>query len=303
MIHFRYCLSAITIVAATGIPALNAQQLKKSFTVSDDIGLTLFSDPNGLKMESVVFSPDNRYFAVYSQRGRLDVNLVEDSISFYRTEDIKKFLGKDGSAAPPAPFWVVSRTAPEAEDPSTGEDRVIRHWRWLPDSSGMAFVAPAKNSRWQLTLADIRKKDTEALSPDTVSVRFYDIRSRGDYAYTAVEENVGGKSFETDAPAIVATGRSLAELFFPNDSFRKKMHGEAVLWAVVGGKRSLVKTEWCSHSACDRQGVGAFTGWSYTGNDDDGFGLRILGEAIPSAVCVGPISFPTGPKHETIRSD
>ena len=70
----------------------SAQQAKKPFTVADDIGLTLFSNPNGTKTEAALFSPDGRYLAVRSERGRLDVNLVEDSISFYRSEDIKTFL-------------------------------------------------------------------------------------------------------------------------------------------------------------------------------------------------------------------
>ena len=39
------------------------------------------------------FSPDGNYFVVWTERGRLDLNRVEDSVRFYRTGDIQNFLG------------------------------------------------------------------------------------------------------------------------------------------------------------------------------------------------------------------
>ena len=54
----------ILAVSSAVCPAVQAQQDKRPFTVADDIGLTLFSPPNGPKMESVLFSPDEKYFAV-----------------------------------------------------------------------------------------------------------------------------------------------------------------------------------------------------------------------------------------------
>src|SRR5947207_3599885 len=111
------------------LPCLQAQPAKKPFTVADDIGLTLFHNPNGDSMDSVLFSPDGNYFAVYSQRGRLDVHLVEASISFYRSADATNYIERKEESPRPAPFWTVTRSAKEAEDPSTGVDRVIRLWR------------------------------------------------------------------------------------------------------------------------------------------------------------------------------
>ena len=72
---------AFSLFAPVCLPAVNAQETKKPFTVVDDIGLTLFHNPNGDSMDSVLFSPDGNYFAVYSQRGRLDVGrLVVDHL-------------------------------------------------------------------------------------------------------------------------------------------------------------------------------------------------------------------------------
>jgi len=85
----------------------SARQAKKPFTVSDEIGLTLFGDSNGGTPE-VHFSPDGNYVAVWTERGRLDLNRVEDSLRFYRSEDIKNFLEHPDESRPPSPVWIVN---------------------------------------------------------------------------------------------------------------------------------------------------------------------------------------------------
>jgi dipeptidyl aminopeptidase/acylaminoacyl peptidase len=222
------------------LPDVHAQQAKKPFTVADDIGLTLFRSPNGPKTESVLFSPDERYFAVYSQRGRLDTNMVEDSVEFYRSEEVRNFLAKGNGPSKTQPFWVVKRAVKEAEDPFTGEDRAIREWRWLPDSSGMAFLAPAKNGVWQIYLADLRGKKTEVLTPETVSIRFFDIIDRRHYVYVAAD--VVQKKPD-DGPYKVATGHRIGELFFPDDPARAKFQGDSYLWVAIGDKPSEAKSD------------------------------------------------------------
>ncbi|HYY72997.1 MAG TPA: hypothetical protein VE778_05340, partial [Candidatus Bathyarchaeia archaeon] len=188
------------------------------------------------------FSPDGKYFAVYTERGRLDLNVVEDSLSFYRSEEAKAFLGAGEGAVPPKPFWVITRTVKEAENASA-EDGAIRRWRWLPNSEGVAFLAPAKDDVWQLLWADIRNKKVEPLTQETSSVRAFDMRDRAHYAYTAVENASRDKSSDEQAAAKVAAGHSLDELFFPDDPLLKRMGGKACLWAVVAGKRLQVKND------------------------------------------------------------
>ena len=219
----------------------SAQQAKKPFTVADDIGLTLFSNPNGTKTEAALFSPDGRYLAVRSERGRLDVNLVEDSISFYRSEDIKNFLAGGEESRRPAAFWIVTRSCKEAEDTVGGEDGAIRHWRWMANSEGMAFLASAKNGAWQLTLADLHSKKLEVLTPETVSVAFFDTRDRQHYVYTATQMS-GEKLSDTQAPAKVATGHKIRELFFPDDPLNR-IYRPAYLWAVAGDRPFQVKKD------------------------------------------------------------
>lgn len=232
---------AFTLVSGA-FPRDALAQAKKPFTVADDIGLTLFNNANRTnEMETVLSSPDGEHVAVHSQRGRLDVNLVEDSISFYRSEEIKSFLAGGDESRRPAPFWVVTRSCKEAEDKVAGEDGAIRHWRWLANSEGLAFVAPAKNGAWQLTLADVRSKKLEVLTPETVSVLAFDIRDRQHYVYTATEVS-GERSSDAQGPARVATGRKLRELFFPDDPLNR-IFRPAYLWAVLGARPFEVKKD------------------------------------------------------------
>ena len=85
-------------------PITRVQQAKRPFTVADDIGLTLFQVQGGSDPE-IHFSPDGRFFAVWTERGRLDQNQVEDSLRFYRTQDVEAFLEGDSSRSP-EPAWI-----------------------------------------------------------------------------------------------------------------------------------------------------------------------------------------------------
>src|SRR4051794_31041284 len=87
------------------IPPASGQQPLRSFTVADDIELTHF---DGGK-RSVSFSPDGNYFAVWAERGRLKLNRVEDSLRFYRSNDVNAFLGRSGTSQAPSPVWTVTR--------------------------------------------------------------------------------------------------------------------------------------------------------------------------------------------------
>ena len=76
------------LTLSTSAQLVAAQEAKRPFTVADDIELSqlLPDTPN------VRFSPNGQYFAVYSERGHLDLNTVEDSLRFYRSQEIEKFL-------------------------------------------------------------------------------------------------------------------------------------------------------------------------------------------------------------------
>jgi len=85
-----FCAGALVCLGGAGSRMLMEQQAKRAFTVADDIETTLLlpqaDGPN------VRFSPNGSYFAVYCERGNLDKNQVEDSLRFYRSQDIENFL-------------------------------------------------------------------------------------------------------------------------------------------------------------------------------------------------------------------
>src|SRR5713226_3468541 len=189
----------------------SAQQSKKPFTVADDIEMALFGDSR----QTVRFSPDGNYVAVYSQRARLDLNRVEDSLRFYRSQDVEDFLKHFDESQPPSPVWVMNR--------SSKEGPIINDWRWLADSSGVAFLQSAAGGNRCLVFADLRKKTVEPLTLPMEMVKDFDIRDRRHYVYTA-DDSAGREKWqaqreaEHQAPAVVGTGRSLWQLLFPDES-------------------------------------------------------------------------------------
>jgi len=211
-----------------------AQLGKKPFTVTDEIGLTLFGDSGGGRPE-LHFSPDGNYFAVWTERGLLDLDRVEDSIGFYRSADIDNFLKNTAESQPPSPVWVVTR--------SDKEGSIIRNWSWLAESSGVVFLEQMAGGGQRLVLADVRKKTTEPLTSEIEMVKAFDVRDRNHYVYTVADPAPLQKMRdERREPMIVGTGRDLSELLFPGDALTLRMTAtRSYLWAVVAGKRFQVK--------------------------------------------------------------
>src|SRR5436309_528378 len=117
---------ALASVIATGIAVTLAGQTRKPFTITDEIGLTTFNTPGGGDPQ-IRFSPDGKHFAVWTERGRLDLNRVEDSLSFYRSDEVRNFIADKASVKPPPPVWVLARA-------TSKDGPVITNWRWLADS-------------------------------------------------------------------------------------------------------------------------------------------------------------------------
>ena len=76
--HLTFVVVLAFLIGAASAIAL-AQQARKPFTVADEIGLMHFGDPVGGQADAVRASPDGNYFAVDTERGRLDLNRPEDS--------------------------------------------------------------------------------------------------------------------------------------------------------------------------------------------------------------------------------
>jgi dipeptidyl aminopeptidase/acylaminoacyl peptidase len=236
-----FFIGILMFFGASGFSILRAQHRKKPFTVTDDIETSLLlPQEDGPTLRT---SPDGSYFAVYSERGNMERNEVEDSLRFYRSKDIEDFLVHPAESRLTAPVWVVNRS--EKEGP------VIHGWRWLPDSSGVVFLQPEADGNYQLVLANVRQKTVEALtsrSDRLAEYAMFDVRDRTHYVYTAADlleaRNVPeSRKRERHAPAIVGTERSLFELLLPEDPVVKKSMTapKSYLWAVIGGRRFQVK--------------------------------------------------------------
>jgi dipeptidyl aminopeptidase/acylaminoacyl peptidase len=209
-----------------------AGRAKRSFTVTDGIELVHFSDFYTEKTEAVQFSPDGKFFVVHTKRGRLDLNRPEDSLRFYCTRDVENFLNQPGSHSP-APIWLVNSSAYK-------EGPIMSGWRWLADSSGVAFLERTSSGNWRLVVADIHTRRLESLTSETGTIEDFDIRDRRHYVYTVVDR-VPAQTMVSGTlhlPTVVITGHDLRELLFPNGR-RPSTVGH--LWAVVGDSRFAVK--------------------------------------------------------------
>jgi dipeptidyl aminopeptidase/acylaminoacyl peptidase len=236
-LYFRVIV-AMSAIYLTSQIAL-AAQTKKVFTVADDIALTYFAPSDGTRAE-VLFSPDGNYFAVWSERGRVDLNCVEDSLRFYRRQDVEAFLKRSDASKSVQPVWIVTR--------SDNEGSVIHDWRWLPNSSGVAYLEGGGDfSDKRLVLADVLRKVVEPLTSTTEGVRTFDVRDRDNYVYTALhrdEPEVRQQKAPTDPqPATtIDPGHSLLELLLPYE-VAKRVAPPNDLWAVIKGKRFEVKQD------------------------------------------------------------
>ena len=145
---------------------------QRPFTAKDDVGLALFEfagrgAPGGV----VKYSPDGRYFAVVTERGRLDLNAPEDTIWVFRIEDVQRFVQHPEGGSPPTPLALV-QVASDKDGP------LIEKVRWLPDSSGIAFTALKKSlccKFHQLFVTDVRTHATKTLTPEDEDVGEFDV--------------------------------------------------------------------------------------------------------------------------------
>jgi dipeptidyl aminopeptidase/acylaminoacyl peptidase len=223
----------LSLAALSWSASASAQQAKRAFTLADDIGLTLFATQGGGD-PAVHFSPDGKYFAVWTERGSVAHNRVEDSLRFYRTQDVEAFL-KGEHVQPPKPVWVVALA--DKRNP------VIDQWRWLGDSSGVAFLKPGPDGvilSQQLVVADLKKRTVEPLMPTAAEVQGFDIRDRQHFVYVTANHADWEKRtrLESESSAVVGTGRSLYDLMFPRTPFaRHYSPSTKQLSAVMDGKR------------------------------------------------------------------
>ena len=189
-----------------------------------------FADP------PVVFSPDGRYFVVNTERGLPACNRAESTLRVFRTEDVKRGLSGAPRSRKLDSAWTLS-WATYKDGP------IISLVRWLPDSSGIAFLSKTEAGRNQLFLAELATKSVAPITPDDQDVKGYSVRNRRHFVYTALSPAIRERVIlEAGAISIVGTGRSLNSLLFPENLYASQQgtHDLSELWAVFAGRRFRV---------------------------------------------------------------
>jgi hypothetical protein len=221
------------VVLLTSVIVDSHGQSTRRFNVSDDIGLTYFGDPFLDKAEAISFSPDDRYFVVHTERGRLDINRPESTLRVYSSDEVRRFLVQVPQLPAPAPIWTFSRATYK-------DGPVISTLRWLPDSSGFGFLATSPTGTVQLFLGDIRSKRILLLTPPNQDITAFDIRDARHFVYTALSPHIREQvRNENDAASVVGTDRKLTGLLSPVTAVR--WHDLSELWAVIGGSRKRIE--------------------------------------------------------------
>ncbi len=222
----------MTIILAVESPLCRAA--KRHFTVADDIALVQFRQPFSDVTDPDVFSPNGKYFAVNTERGLLRENRPEATIRIFNTDDVQRFLLHPGPLPEPLPIWTFAK--------STYKDGpVISQIRWLADSSGFGFLAKSVSGNDQLFLADMKTRRVRSLTPEDQFVTGFDIRDRKHIVYCVQSSAVRAKiDAEKHATSLVATGRSIGSLLFPDSIAR--FYDLSELWAVVDGRRFRVES-------------------------------------------------------------
>ena len=228
-----------SIVAILSLPAVlpgsgvAQQATKRPFTVADDVALSRFGSGASWDDDPFVFSPDHRFFAVYTEHGRLDLNRPESILRVYGTKDIVHILKEQPDTKESSPLWEIPMS-------TYRHGPIVTRMRWLRDSSGVAFLAKTVSGNNQLLLADLRTKVIHQLTGDDQHVISFDIRTQHNFVYTALTPPPKpGPSLRPSA--IIGTGKDLFSLMFPEESGSPGNSSRSELWAVVGGRRFKLK--------------------------------------------------------------
>jgi dipeptidyl aminopeptidase/acylaminoacyl peptidase len=218
------CIGLAVAEILIGVPprVVAAQVGLRRFTVADDIGLTRIAT-------LVAFSPDQRLFIVTSDRGNLGLNRPQSSVRVYLAKNIRRLLAQSDSREEPSPLWTFNQSTYK-------EGPIISVVRWLPDSSGFAFLAKTETGKDQLFLANPHTRTVKALTDDSQSVRAFAVHSETQFVYAIQSATLKGKAADWErSAATVGTGQNLFSLIFPAQSAESSDRCE--LWAVVDGKR------------------------------------------------------------------
>jgi dipeptidyl aminopeptidase/acylaminoacyl peptidase len=221
------CAHVFTLAALS--PGASAQIGEARFTVRDSIGMTTFSDPFTRDPSAPVkFSPDKKHFAVVTSRGLLASNEIESSIRVFDSESALRFVRSvEASKVPVGKIVAVVKSIPKA-NASDSYASVITQLEWLPDSTGILFLAEGSEGKRQLLQVNVLSGIVKELTPKECDVARFQYAS-GLIYYTQVHAS---EVVRDPAKAMDTDGLSLKEILFPETA--RPPYQE--LWVIRGGK-------------------------------------------------------------------
>jgi len=234
----RIFWDTLLVGIATVLTAFPCLAAKKPFTVADDIAIAHFGDPYSGQAEAITFSPDRKHFVVDTERGLLESNRPESALRIFNTESVQRFLAHPGNRTVPDPVWTIRKsTYPDGP--------IIKQIRWLPDSSGLAYLQTNSNGYDQLFVAELKSRFIRHLTPDDQYVTAFDIRTTDSFVYIALSQKIWDSATQEKTQAnTVGTGRILYTMLFPDDpTVITRFNDLSELWAVIKGKRKRVRNE------------------------------------------------------------
>jgi len=180
-------------------------------------------------------SPDGRYVLFVTTQGRLDLNTPQETIWLFSSAEVKAFARNPATMPAPSPQPLV-RMATFRDGP------IITGTRWLPDSSGVAFLAVQQSLQCKyrrLFIADIKTGSVKALTPEDEDVVKFDAADENHYVYEVQAPELLSPRMKEFTPPVALTGARIGELFWPS-IFQLTPFDRSGLWAVLDGKPFLV---------------------------------------------------------------
>lgn len=231
--HLVIEVAGLTILLVLTCSPSSSRQLR-TMTVRDAIEMQMFIDPHpfdptALQTEQVKYSPDNRFFAVVTQRGVLSTNELQSTVWVFEVQAVRKFLLAPKGAEQPKPR-AIARMAAVANEPS------ITELRWLPDGN-LAFLGRKGDSKRSLFTLDVKTRALKKVSSREQDVTQFDI-AKGAVIYTVRADN----QKLLHGAEITLTGQSIySALGWDSTSDFPELGTPAVLWVIREGKASLMK--------------------------------------------------------------
>ncbi len=209
---------------ASGAQAAEPRQ----FSVGDSIGIARFTVPSpDAKQQVPLFSPDGRYFVVVTQRGNVRADTLESTLWLFDA----RAVGNARETHPKPLATLSGRTV--SMDNNEGL-LTLRALRWSDDGRSLLFLGRSGGTDWRLFSVRADEGVLRQLTPDGQNVGCF-VQRGALIAYSVALNRVPPSA----APVVVATGRSIASLLFPDED-QSDWHNREELWLLKAGKPVLV---------------------------------------------------------------